>query len=141
MSSLKIVLATFVCCATVAWATMASAGWAPAAYADEDVLEFYTITEDGDGHWSKVWLVVADDDVYIRLGSRAGDRIDGNTTKPYVKIRIAGEEFDKVLLEEAPDKVEQVAQLMGEKYWSDMFIKYVDHPKTLRLIVNLQTSP
>jgi hypothetical protein len=116
-------------------AASAYAGWEPAAYVEEDVLEFYTITEDGDEHWAKVWLVVLDDDVYIRLGNRAGKRIDGNVEKPYVKIRIAGEEFDKVLLEDAPDQVEPVAELMGEKYCSDVLIKYVAHPYTFRLVV------
>ncbi len=112
----------------------AHAAWDPASYADDEILEFYTETEDGDGHWSKVWLVVIDDQVYIRLGNRAGGRIDGNVHKPHVKIRIGGEEFDKVRLDEAPDKVEAVAEQMGEKYWSDMFISFVAHPYTLRLV-------
>ena len=131
MMYLKLFLAALLCSAI---ATTASAAWDPEAYADEDVLEFYTITEDGDEHWSKVWLVVLDGDVYIRLGSRAGDRIDGNSLKPNVKIRVAGEEFDQVALEDASDKAETVAAQMGEKYWSDLFIKYVDHPYTLKLV-------
>ena len=79
-------------------------------------------------------LVVLDDDVYIRLGNRAGARVEGNAEKPYVKIRIADEEFDRVLLEDSSDQAGKVAELMGEKYWSDIFIKYVDHPYTLKLI-------
>ena len=115
-------------------AASAYAGWEPAAYAEEDVLEFYTVNEDGDDHWAKVWLVVLDDDVYIRLGNRAGKRIEGNADKPYVKIRIADEEFDRVLLEDSPEQAEKIAELMGEKYWSDKLIKHVAHPYTLKLV-------
>jgi hypothetical protein len=130
MTYLKLFLGVLLCSAL---ATTASAAWDPEAYTNEDVLEFYTVTEDGDEHWSKVWLVVLEGDVYIRLGGRAGDRIDGNSLKQHVKIRVAGEEFDQVLLEDASEQAEAVAAQMGEKYWSDIFIKYVDHPYTLRL--------
>lgn len=131
MMYVKLCLAALLCSAL---ATTASAGWDPAAYAAADTLEFYTITQDGDAHWSTVWLVVLDGDVYIRLGSRAGARIEGNSLKPYVKIRVDGEEFDKVSLEDAPDKVEAVAAAMGEKYWGDLLIKYAAHPYTLKLV-------
>jgi hypothetical protein len=130
MKCANVVLAGLLLCFSV---TAVEAAWDPAAYAEEDVLEFYTENDEGKGHWSKVWLVVADGDVYIRLGGRAGGRIDENPDKPYVKIRVGGEEFGKVRLDDAPDKVEQVAELMGEKYWSDVFIKYAAHPYTLKL--------
>jgi hypothetical protein len=88
---------------------------------------------DGDGHWSKVWLVVVDGDVYIRLGSRAARRIEGNTNAPLVKIRVAGERFDGVVAEPTPDMAEAVGEAMAEKYWSDALIRYFPHPLTVRL--------
>jgi len=126
------VLWTLLVCGLFAGA--AHADWNPAAYADEEILEFATVDAEGDEHWSKVWLVVDDDHVYIRLGNRAGDRVMSNANKPYVGIRVAGEEFERVLLEDAPDKVDTVATLMSEKYWSDVFIKYFAHPYTFRLV-------
>jgi hypothetical protein len=30
--------------------------------------------------------------------------------------------------------VTKVADAMGDKYWSDVFIKYFDHPMTLQLV-------
>ena len=76
-------------------AAAANADWDPQAFSSQDTLEFLTI-EDGAEHWSTVWLVVIDGQVYIRLGSRAAGRIEANATKPYVKVRIAGQTFDKV---------------------------------------------
>ena len=60
--------------------------------------------------------MVIDGQVYIRLGSRAAGRMTKNTTAPIVKLRIAGQEFDRVKAEAAPDMVEPVAKAMGEKY-------------------------
>lgn len=128
---LHVFLGVLLCCS---FAGLARAEWNPQAYIGEEILEFLTINEDGDEHWSKVWLVVDEGEVYIRLGNRAGDRVNENAAKPYVAIRVAGEQFDKVLLEDAPEKVETVATLMGEKYWSDVFIKYFAHPYTFRLV-------
>ena len=76
-------------------AAAVNADWKPQAFSSEDTLEFLTV-EDGAEHWSTVWLVVIDGQVYIRLGSRAAGRIEANATKPYVKVRIAGQTFDKV---------------------------------------------
>jgi hypothetical protein len=113
-------------------AAVARAEWTPQAFSSENTLEFLTV-EDGVEHWSTVWLVVIDGQVYIRLGSRAAGRIEGNATKPYVKIRIAGQTFDKVKAESAPDMVEPVAKAMGDKYWSDVFVHHFSHPLTMRL--------
>jgi hypothetical protein len=110
----------------------ARADWTPSAFAGEDTLEFLTV-EDGEEHWSPVWLVVIDDQVYLRLGSRAAGRYERNATKPYVKVRVAGQQFDKVLADPAPAMADAVAAAMAEKYWSDVFIRYVAHPLTVRL--------
>ena len=101
--------------------------------ARRDTLEFLTVGPDEGEHWSTVWLVVIDGQVYIRLGSRAAERMEQNTTAPYVKVRIAGQQFDRVKAEPAPDMVEPVAAAMGDKYWSDVLVRYFNHPLTMRL--------
>jgi hypothetical protein len=113
-------------------AAVAAADWNPQAFSSENTLEFLTV-ENGVEHWSTVWLVVIDGQVYIRLGTRAAGRIEGNATKPYVKIRIAGQTFDKVKAEAVPDMAEPVAKAMGDKYWSDVFVHHFSHPLTMRL--------
>ena len=75
------------------------AAWDPQAFSKEDTLEYLTVGPEEGEHWSTVWLVVIDGQVYIRLGSRAAERMEKNTTKPYVKVRIAGQEFDRVKAE------------------------------------------
>lgn len=110
-----------------------AADWDPQAFSKQDTLEFLTVGPDEGEHWSTVWLVVIDNQVYIRLGSSAAGRIEKNTTAPYVKVRIAGQQFDRVKAEAAPDMVDKVAAAMSEKYPSDMLIKYFNHPLTMRL--------
>lgn len=125
------------CVAAVALATFAArsagAAWTPESYRDLSTLEFLTVGPEEGEHWSKVWLVVIDGQVYIRLGSRAADRMQHNTTAPTVKVRIGDETFDRVRAEAAPDMKDPVAKAMGDKYWSDVFVHYFDHPLTMRL--------
>lgn len=114
-------------------ASQASADWSPQAYGEEDTLEFLT-TEPEDGeHWSTVWLVVIDGDVYVRLGSRAAARIEANTRAPIVSVRIAGDEFSAIEAVAAPEMAEPVAQAMREKYWTDVFVRGLEHPLTMKL--------
>jgi hypothetical protein len=117
----------------VSAAIAALAAWDPQAFSKEDTLEFLTVGPEEGEHWSTVWLVVIDGQVYVRLGSRAAERMNANTTKPDVKLRIAGQQFDGVKAEAAPDMVEPVAKAMADKYWSDVFVRYFDHPLTMRL--------
>ena len=107
--------------------------WDPAAFRELDTLEFLTAGPEEGPHWSTVWLVVIDGQVYIRLGSRAAERIEKNSTAPQVKVKIAGQEFDAVKAESAPDMVAPVAAAMKEKYWTDIFVRGMDHPLTMRL--------
>jgi hypothetical protein len=109
-----------------------AAEWNPQAFSSEDTLEFLTV-EDGQEHWSTVWLVVLDGQLYVRLGSRAAGRMERNATKPYVQVRVAGQTFDKVKAESVPDMAGPVATAMGEKYWSDLFVRHFNHPLTMRL--------
>jgi hypothetical protein len=114
-------------------AVPARAAWDPQAFGKENTLEFLTVGPDEGEHWSTVWLVVVDGQVYMRLGNRAADRMTKNTTSPIVKVRVAGQEFDRIKAEPAPDKAVPVANAMGEKYWSDVLIRHFDHPLTMRL--------
>ena len=118
-----------------------AADWTPSAYADESTLELRT-TAAGEGeHWFPVWLVVIDDQVYVRLGSRAAGRIERNTTAPYVGVRVAGQEFARVRGTPTPEKTDAVAQAMGAKYWSDVIVRHFNHPLTLRLAPEADAKP
>ncbi len=111
-----------------------AADWTPSAWAKESTVDLRTTAAGDKDHWFPVWLVVLDDQLYVRLGSRAAGRIEGSTTKPIVGVRIAGQQFDRVRGEPAPDLAGRVAKAMGDKYWSDVFVRWVDHPLTLRLV-------
>jgi hypothetical protein len=112
----------------------AAAEWTPAEWKDVSTLEFRTTEPGQEAHWSPVWLVVVDGDVYIRLGSRASSRITTNQTSPIIGVRIAGQQFDSVRAEPVPDKVQAVAAAMADKYWSDVFVRLFSHPLTMRLV-------
>jgi len=114
-------------------AAPAFGAWDPQRFSAEDTLEFLTVAPGEAPHWSTVWVVVIDGQVYIRLGTRATGRIEQNTTKPVVQLRIAGQEFDRVKAEPAPQMAAAVAAAMREKYWSDVLVRHFDHPLTMRL--------
>ena len=72
----------------------------------------------GEGeHWSRVWVVAVDDQLYV------------------VKVRISGHEFDHVRAEPAPEMAERVAAAIAAKYWSDLLIRFARHPLIVRLSV------
>ena len=108
--------------------------WTPGLWVDEDTVELRTTRAGEAPHWFKVWVAVIDDQLYVRLGSRAADRIEHNTTAPEVAVRIAGQEFDHIRVENAPEMAERVAAELAEKYWSDMLVRYFSHPLTMRLV-------
>jgi hypothetical protein len=111
----------------------ADEAWTPAAWRNADILEILTTGPEEGEHWSKLWLVVLDGQVYLRLGSRATERVQSNVTKPFVQVRISGQQFDRVRAEEAPEFRDRVASAMAEKYWSDRLIRLMPHPMTVRL--------
>ena len=115
-------------------APSAAAEWTPRVYAGANTLELRTIAPGEPAHWFSVWLVVIDDQVYVRLGPRAAGRIEKNQTAPFVGVRIAGEQFERVRGEPAPDYAERVAKAMAAKYWSDVIVRHFSHPLTLRLV-------
>jgi len=121
--------------ALVAMTTVAAASeWSPDLWVDEDTIELRTTDPGADPHWFPVWVAVVDGQVYVRLGSRAAGRIERNTTAPIVGVRIAGHEFPNVRAEDAADMADRVAKEIGEKYWTDLFIRFFPHPVTLRLV-------
>ena len=118
----------------LAAAPVGAAEWKPRMYSAESTLELRT-TAPGEGdHWFPVWLVVLDDQVYVRLGTRAASRVESNVTAPWIGVRIGGEEFDRVKLVPVPELADRVAHGMAAKYWSDVLIRHASHPVTARLV-------
>ena len=111
-----------------------AADWNPRAYANENTVQLGVVREDGQPHWFKVWVVVIDDQAYVRLGARSAAKIEANKNKPYLGVRVAGQEFDRIKGEPAPETAARVGQAMAEKYWSDFVVRLVDHPLILRLL-------
>jgi hypothetical protein len=121
--------------AAVLLATSAlAADWTPRRYADADTIELRTVEAGKGEHWFPVWIVVIDDHVYVRLGSRAAGRVERNEAKPYLGVRILGDEFARVRGEPAPEQGARVADAIAEKYWSDKLLRFFSHPLTLRLV-------
>jgi hypothetical protein len=109
-------------------------GWDPNGFHVESTLQIVTTSADEGEHWSRLWLAVIDGQLYVRLGDRAFGRVQHNTTSTYVKVKIAGQEFDKVRLEPAPDMTDKVAAAMADKYFIDILIRHESHPMTARLV-------
>ena len=82
-------------------------GWDPAVFRDASTIKIVTTEPDVGEHWSNLWVVVIDGQPYVRLGDRAYGRIQKNTTSPYVRLKVADREFDKVKVEEMPDMKEK----------------------------------
>jgi hypothetical protein len=110
------------------------ADWTPRAWAAEDTIQLTTDRPDEGSYSFPVWVVVIDDQVYVRLGGRAADRVEKSKSAPYIGVAIGGKHFTHVKCEPAPDKAADVATKIGEKYWSDVLIRYFPHPLTCRLV-------
>lgn len=107
--------------------------WDPGAFRDQSTLQIMTTGPEEGEHWSNLWLVVIDGKLYVRLGDRSFNRVQKNVTTPYVKVKVAGNEFDKVRLDPAPDMTDKVAAAMADKYFMDILIRHESHPMTARL--------
>ena len=114
--------------------TAAAAEWNPAVFSKEDTLKIRTTGPTEGEYWSPVWLVVLDGTVYVRLGSRAASRVQRNTTAPVIGVEVAGQRFERVRAVPAPEYADRVGKAMAEKYWSDLFVRLLEHPLTLRLV-------
>ena len=119
--------------AAVSAAVAEPSSWDTAILGKESTLQFLTVGPQEGEHWSKVWVVNVDGQLYVRLGRRAAARFEKNTTAPFLKVRIAGQEFDHVRADPAPEMAERVAAAMAAKYWSDLLIRFASHPLTVRL--------
>jgi hypothetical protein len=108
--------------------------WNVDIFRDASTIQFYTVNPAGEGHWSRVWVVVIDGAPYIRLGSQATSRINGNANAPYLNIKVGGQEFDHVMAQSAPDMKAKVQAAMADKYWLDFLVRNEDHPLTMRLV-------
>jgi hypothetical protein len=120
--------------AGVAAAAPAAPQWNPRTWTEESTLELRTQAPGEPEHWFKVWLVVIDGDLYVRLGGPASARIESNVGRPIVRVRVAGLEFERVRGVPAPDYADRVMAAMAEKYWSDLLMRWFAHPLTLRLL-------
>src|SRR5215831_4225098 len=104
--------------------------WDPGAFRGQSTLEIMTIgTEEGE-HWTRLWWVVVDGQVYVQLGDEAFRRVKENFARPYVEVKIAEQKFDRVRLEAAPDMKGKVAAAMAVKYPGDDAILRQSHPTT-----------
>ena len=118
-----------------AWADdKAVPGWNSAVFEAASTIKIMTTEPDIGEHWSNLWVVVIDGQPDVRLGDRSYGRIRRNSTSPYVKLKVADQEFDKVKVEEVPDMKEKVAAAMAAKYWMDVLIRHESHPMVARLV-------
>ncbi len=85
--------------------------------------------------------MVIDGKLYVRLGDPSYGRIQKNTTAPYLKVKVADKEFDKVRLDETPDMKDKVAAAMADKYFMDILIRHLSHPMTARLTAEPAPPP
>ena len=120
----------FACLSFVALQVHAQ-GWD--SLANESTLEVLTVDRNGQEYWSTFRLVVIDGKMYLRLGGRGAARIEGNMKQPFVSIKLAGQRFDDVRVIPEPEMTEQVAAAMAQKYPSDLIIRWLPHPLTVRL--------
>jgi hypothetical protein len=134
MPSMKTLLGLCLTLPLLATFARADADWNPERFGGEQTLELLTVGPDEGEHWSTVWLVVIDGQVYVRLGTRSADRFRSSTRAPLVDVRIAGETFHNVRVDPAPEMAERVAAEMANKYWFDIVARQLDHPLTARLL-------
>lgn len=111
-----------------------AADWTPSMWTGEQTLQFKTNCPEEGEHWSYVWLVVLDGQLWIRLGSQAAGRADCSSTKPLTSVKIGNELFENVEMVQVPEMAERVAAAMAGKYWTDMFVRYMNHPYTIKLV-------
>jgi len=110
-----------------------AADWDGQLFRDESTLEFMTVSPDGEEHWSTVWLVVIDGDVYLNLGKRAAERLRTNTRAPFVSVRIAGREFGRIRADPAQERQKNVAAAIAAKYWTGFLVPYRAPSLVMRL--------
>lgn len=118
-----------------------ASGWNPNAFQDLSTLEVMTVGAKEGEHWSRLWLVVVDGKLYVRLGDRSFERVQKNVASPYVQVKIGGQRFDRVRIEAAPEMAEKVAAAMASKYFLDVLVRHESHPMTARLVAEPVSPP
>ena len=111
-----------------------AASWDPNAFAKEETLKLRTNCPGEGEYWFPVWLVVVNEQVYVRLGSKAASRFECNGSKPMLGVEVAGQRFDAVQAVLAPEERDAVNQAMAAKYSSDLLIRWFPHPLVVRLV-------
>lgn len=117
------------------------ADWDAKLFDQASQVELRTITPGEGEYWFPVWVVVIDGAVYVRLGSRAAERIRLNDKFPEIGVRLGTQQFDRVIAEPAADYAERVNSAMADKYWTDIFVRYLSHPLTLELVPAEPAAP
>lgn len=129
-----IVISIVVALVAYAQADQDSAKWDPAAFASAQTIEIRTIGDDEGEYWFPVWVVVIEERVFVRLGTKAADRIKFNTMFPDVGVRVGETQFNRVHAKPATAFAERVEQAMADKYWTDIFVRWFAHPLTAELV-------
>lgn len=106
--------------------------WDPDAFAKHDVIKLRTNCGSEGQYSFPVWLVVVDRHVFVRLGSRAADRVEC-TPGMVIGVEIGDQRFDSVRAVASPEMADRVAKAMADKYPSDLLVRWFPHPLTLRL--------
>ena len=134
---LRIVMGTVVLLTAVVGVSAAAnlaAGWDPDGFRDQRTLQIMTTGAEEGAHWSKLWLVVIDGQLFVRLDGRTFKRVKESLAGQYVMLKIGDRKFQRVRLEAAPDMSGKVAAAMANKYPTDVLIRHESHPMTARLI-------
>ena len=131
---MRMILATAALAATLLSTGISlAADWNPQGFHDESTLEFRTVNPAGEDHWSTVWFVVLDGEVYVNLGDRAVNRLRENTLAPLVSVRIAETEFERVRVDPAQERQKEVAASIADKYWTGFLVPYRPPSVVMRL--------
>jgi hypothetical protein len=136
-TNIKLLVCTIVLCVAVVGVCAAAnlaAGWNPDAFRDQRTLQIMTTGAEEGAHWSKLWLVVIDGQLFVRLDGRTFERVKENLAFQYVMLKIGDQKFARVRLEAAPDMSRKVAAAMADKYPMDVLIRHESHPMTARLV-------
>jgi hypothetical protein len=117
----------------IAASPVLAADWDPNLFRQVDTIDLRTVSAEEGEYWFPVWVVVVDEQVFVRLGSKASERVRANQTGMELAVRVNDVQFDKVQGQDMPEYAGRVADAMAEKYTSDILIRYFPHPMTLRL--------
>ena len=106
------------------------------AASDVEEVEVLTTNEDGSPRETTIWLVVLDDQGYVRTSRRTtwGDNVERN---PDIALRIEGaEHFLRASFVEDEALRERIVQAFREKYgWFDGFVNFMrgSTPRIMKL--------